>query len=133
MRYGMSPVPTTEAQGFVSFEDEEDRYLRCGGARLSWNAVTLAVGWLLCACAVGSAQTSDRVDFSRDVLPILSKNCFPCHGPDEQARKAELRLDTREGALRTSNPVIRPGNSAASELVRRISHPTTGGRMPPAR
>src|SRR5947208_996830 len=90
------------------------------------------LNWLVCSC-VAATQSPAPVDFSRDVLPILSKTCFPCHGPDDQSRKAELRLDTREGALRTSHPVIRPGNSAASELVRRISRPGKGGQMPPAR
>jgi Planctomycete cytochrome C len=69
------------------------------------------------------------VRFSRDILPILSQNCFQCHGPDEKARKAKLRLDNRQGALR----VITPGNRAASELFRRISSDDPDERMPPAK
>src|SRR5579871_1886126 len=71
------------------------------------------------------------VDFSREILPILSDNCFRCHGPDARARKAKLRLDTPEGALRKSDPVIVPGKSADSELVRRIASTETADVMPP--
>jgi mono/diheme cytochrome c family protein len=73
-----------------------------------------------------------EVDFSRDVLPILSDKCFHCHGPDARARKAKLRLDTKEGAfrLRKGKAVIVPGDSAASELVRRITADAEE-RMPP--
>jgi hypothetical protein len=67
------------------------------------------------------------VHFGRDILPILSRNCFLCHGPDDKARKGKLRLDTREGALR----VVVPGHSAASELARRISANDPRELMPP--
>ncbi|QYK48612.1 MAG: PSD1 domain-containing protein [Phycisphaeraceae bacterium] len=65
--------------------------------------------------------------FSRDVRPILSNNCFKCHGPDEQTRQAGLRLDTRDGALEA----IRAGNPDASLLIRRIETSDESERMPP--
>jgi hypothetical protein len=75
----------------------------------------------------GAAAPPDSVvRFSRDVLPILSENCFLCHGPDAKGRKADLRLDTRDGAL----AVITPGKSADSELLRRVTA-TDNERMPP--
>jgi Protein of unknown function (DUF1553)/Protein of unknown function (DUF1549)/Planctomycete cytochrome C len=74
-----------------------------------------------------SVPKSSRVDFSRDILPILSENCFRCHGPDEKARKAKLRLDRHEGALR----VIVPGKSGDSELIRRVTSNEPEEVMPP--
>ncbi|QOV91183.1 DUF1553 domain-containing protein [Humisphaera borealis] len=73
------------------------------------------------------------VDFSREVLPLLSDNCFHCHGPDEKGRKAKLRLDTREGAYRVKEDVavVVPGNSAKSELVKRIFSDDPDDMMPP--
>ena len=68
-------------------------------------------------------------DFSRAVLPILSDHCFQCHGPDENARKADLRLDTRAGAM----SVVEPGNSGDSELVYRLTSPHADELMPPPR
>jgi len=76
---------------------------------------------------------ADAVDFDRDVRPILSANCFQCHGPDEQARQAELRLDTRDGLLDEDREprVVVPGDPLASELVRRITSDDEYERMPP--
>src|SRR5579863_1463816 len=71
------------------------------------------------------------VNFSRDVLPILSDNCFACHGPDQSNRKADLRLDTKEGALRTDNPIIVPGKSGESDLIVRITSTDPNEVMPP--
>ena len=73
---------------------------------------------LLASVALAGAE----VDFNRDIQPILSENCYHCHGPDGKARKAELRLDRKEGAFRTKDgvtPVV-PGDIAHSELVTRI-------------
>ena len=70
-------------------------------------------------------------DFSRDVLPILSDTCFKCHGPDANARKAKLRLDLKEGALRTKDAVIVPGKSTESELISRILSNDPDELMPP--
>ena len=91
---------------------------------------------LLCVSATAAPKTDPgaTVDFQRDVRPILSDNCFLCHGPDKGARMAELRLDTREGAFATrdnGSPIV-PGDSAASLLYKRITHDNEVLRMPPA-
>jgi hypothetical protein len=67
------------------------------------------------------------VDFDRDIRPILSDNCFTCHGPDDQRRMANLRLDTEDG-LRA----VTPGDPAKSRLFVRISAANRATRMPPA-
>jgi mono/diheme cytochrome c family protein len=73
------------------------------------------------------------VQFARDVLPILSANCFTCHGPDEKGRKAGLRLDIAGEAvkpLKTGSRAIVPGKPQESELVARIFS-SDRNRMPP--
>ena len=77
---------------------------------------------------------ADDVDFTRDVRPILSRHCFKCHGPDDKARKADLRLDIKEDALRggsSGEPAFVPGQPDVSELVRRIFTDDEGEVMPP--
>jgi hypothetical protein len=92
--------------------------------------VGLAVCLAASACG-RPASAADKVDFGRDVLPILSSHCFKCHGPDANARRAKLRLDTADGALRTRDAVIVPGSSAKSELMRRVGSSDIEERMPP--
>jgi hypothetical protein len=93
----------------------------------------------LMVCLLGAAalavRAADRVDFNRDVRPILSDNCFTCHGPDEKTLKARLRLDVRDSALapaRSGERAIVPGNPDASELVKRLVTTDEDDHMPPA-
>jgi Protein of unknown function (DUF1553)/Protein of unknown function (DUF1549)/Concanavalin A-like lectin/glucanases superfamily/Planctomycete cytochrome C len=80
-------------------------------------------------------QTSaaDRVDFSRDIRPLLSDACFTCHGPAEAARESELRLDTRAGAFVDlgDHRAIVPGDPDASSLYQRLTTDDEDERMPP--
>jgi hypothetical protein len=71
---------------------------------------------VLLALAVGG--TADRVQFNRDIRPILSEHCVACHGPDAKHRKAKLRLDVREAAIEAGS--ITPGNPDDSELIARV-------------
>lgn len=87
--------------------------------------------WMLLLAAPVLQGAPAKVDFARDILPLLSENCFHCHGPDEKARKAKLRLDTQEGAFRAQEPVIVPGKSAQSELIKRITTRDSDDLMPP--
>jgi hypothetical protein len=92
-----------------------------------------SVGLLLCWSPI--ARATDKVDFSRDVRPILSHYCFKCHGPDERAGKAGLRLDRRDSATAADDYgkfAIVPGKPDRSELVRRIFSADRRKRMPPA-
>jgi hypothetical protein len=89
-----------------------------------------------CMAAAGGASAAepDRVSFNRDVRPIMSDTCFRCHGPDRNARKAEMRLDLREEATRPTRagrvPIV-PGDPDKSEIIERIF--ATGSRIMPPR
>lgn len=56
------------------------------------------LGWLL-TLAAAAVALAEPVDFNLQIRPLLADRCFACHGPDEASRKAQVRLDTREGAL----------------------------------
>ncbi|MBI1918271.1 MAG: PSD1 domain-containing protein [Planctomycetes bacterium] len=74
------------------------------------------------------------VEYNRDIRPILSNNCFKCHGPDAKERQAGLRLDVREEALKPAESgrrAIVPGKLSSSNLVRRILSSRDPYRMPP--
>ncbi len=87
--------------------------------------------WLCCA-PFASAQTKP-VDFAREIRPIISDNCFACHGPDPTTRMAGLRLDRKETVLevRKRGAAVVPGKSEESLLYKRISEKIAGKRMPP--
>ncbi|MBX3439516.1 MAG: DUF1549 domain-containing protein, partial [Planctomycetaceae bacterium] len=89
-----------------------------------------AVTWF----SVAGLSAEERVDYSREVRPILAENCFACHGFDEAARQAELRLDTFEGSTadRSGVRAIVPGDPDGSELVSRILTDDSDLLMPPA-
>lgn len=86
-------------------------FLPAGFAIASLNAVAVA------------ATAKDKVDFSSQIRPIISAKCFACHGPDEHSRKAKLRLDLRDEAIRERDGIIpiKPGDLKNSELIRRVT------------
>ena len=92
---------------------------------------TIAVAGVLTA-GISKAQ-AEPVRFDRDIRPILSNNCFPCHGPDDRTRKGDLRLDLKEHALadRDGVPALKVGDLGASEAWRRIVSADPDEKMPP--
>jgi hypothetical protein len=94
---------------------------------LSW----LILGSMMNSPVVGSGA---KVDFNRDVRPILAEHCLNCHGFDEKTRKGGLRLDLREEAYRggkSGKPGLVPGKLAESELIQRIREIDPDELMPP--
>ena len=88
--------------------------------------LTLMAGMLLVAGnRVGYSR--DKVNFSRQIRPILSENCFYCHGPDANERQADLRLDDETSA----HAALKIGSASESELFRRITSPDPDELMPP--
>src|SRR3954447_15254192 len=94
-----------------------------------------AVLALLALAAAARADDRKPVEYNRDIRPILSDNCFVCHGPDKNLRKADLRLDQEEAAFadRGGYRVLVPGHPAKSELYRRITAQDVKERMPPVK
>src|SRR3954462_11738334 len=99
----------------------------------SWHAVAFCI-LLTFVFQVPANAGGPNPDYLRDVRPILANNCFRCHGADEQSRKAGLRLDMRDSAIRggdSDEPAIVPGKPDASQLLHRITSRDESERMPP--
>ena len=75
-------------------------------------ALLLALAW--------SAMADAKVSFNREIRPILSENCFQCHGPDKENRKGKLRLDLKEDAFRQrdGDPAFSAGNLDDATITR---------------
>ncbi len=84
---------------------------------------------MVCTAWGGTARPAHRVEFNRDIRPIITENCFACHGPDKNQRKAKLRLDLREVAL--ARGAIVPGKPGDSKLVDHIYSTDPDDIMPP--
>ncbi len=96
-------------------------------------ALRIVVLFLVVSVSVVAESADEVVRFNRDVRPILAKNCFACHGPDEGTREANLRLDLSEGATAVldGRRAVVPGQPEKSELVARIESDDPDLRMPP--
>jgi hypothetical protein len=81
------------------------------------------------ALVFATSASAEKLEYNRDVRPILSENCFACHGPDSAARKADLRLDRRDDAIKAE--AIVPGKPEKSPLVERIFTADKAEMMPP--
>ena len=90
--------------------------------------VQLSLSVLVCA-GLAPAQTTTKVDFAKDVLPLFKQNCYGCHGPAQQI--SGLRLDRKSSALMGGRRRIVAGSSANSFLYHRLIGSEFGMRMPP--
>ncbi len=103
---------------------------------IGWVARSVVGAGVALLTFAAAAAPAAEVDFNRDVRPILSDNCYACHGFDKNARKAELRLDTREGLFTQRKdgrtPAV-PGKPGESEMVRRLLSHDPDEAMPPAK
>ena len=83
----------------------------------------MALAIALACSANGQGRAEDKVDFAKQILPVLRQNCVKCHGPEKQ--KGKLRLDSKEAAMKGGKDgvVIVPGDAEKSELYRRITLP----------
>ncbi|MBC7821503.1 MAG: DUF1549 domain-containing protein, partial [Planctomycetaceae bacterium] len=108
----------------------------CWAVTVTWLAL---LSWLVSSLHAqpnsSGKLAAEKVSFDRDVRPILSNHCWKCHGPDANERKAGLRLDQRESAIKpaeSGKPAIVPSKPSDSELLRRILSSDSDEQMPPA-
>jgi hypothetical protein len=103
-----------------------------GNLTMLRKTLLLSVGFWCCS----TLRAADKIDFNREVRPILTNHCFTCHGFDEATRKAGLRLDVRTQTIKPTKsgeiPIV-PGSPEASELVARIFSDEADQVMPPAK
>src|SRR5438876_1021559 len=94
-------------------------------------------GWIFVTCATSTwpaLAQQPAVEFNRDIRPIFSDKCYTCHGPDKGNRKANLRFDIEAVAksdLGNGHIAVVPGDTAKSEIVRRVATTSKALRMPP--
>src|SRR4029453_11549178 len=101
-------------------------------SHIKFTLVLMVVAIPLAAAQIKLPPAASRkVDYKQDIQPLLSQNCYSCHGPEVQ--QAGLRLDLRQNALRGGDygPVIKIGDSAASKMIRRVVDGDGGMQMPP--
>src|SRR5688572_24462015 len=108
------------------------RSVRSMPNRTIYLIAVLVLPWILAArLALGAVP--EQISYNRHVRPILSNNCFYCHGPDEKHREADLRLDIRDGATADlgGHAAIVPGKPAESMILARVTARDDDERMPP--
>ena len=113
----------------MNIESNIKKYLLIAGGLL-----LVAVLFFLRPADSGMPGLPEKVDFNFHIRPILSQNCFVCHGPDESTRKAGLRLDKFNHAVATlesGHAAIVPGDADGSILINRVTSPDAEQVMPP--
>ena len=102
-----------------------------GGSRLAALIFGATLTAVMATAASAAQNAVERpISFNRDILPILSNNCFACHGPDEKKRETRFHFDTEEGAFAKDGVIVR-GKASESLLIEMITHPDPKERMPP--
>src|SRR5215470_7028315 len=125
MRFKVSPnKPMAPAIHFRCFEKVLKKFKGVAGGQTCWCASALSILQI-----ASPAVETNQIQFNRDIRPILSENCYACHGPDKNQRKAKLRLDVREVAL--EKEAIVPGKPEKSKIVQHIFSSDPEEIMPP--
>src|SRR5579864_5605774 len=110
--------------------------MNSSSALRSLTAAILLLPGLAAQEARPRVEVPDRVEFNRDIRPLLYENCIKCHGSDAKSRKGNLRLDTKEGAFvefDKGKVAVVPGSLEKSELWKRVSTSDREDLMPPAK